>query len=59
MADIIIVGVLAVIVFFVLRGELRKLRRGQCSGGCSGCAGCSAGCPCCSPAGHAKKKTEI
>lgn len=39
MADIIIITTLAVIVFFIVRSQLRKLRKGQCSGGCAGCSG--------------------
>lgn len=44
MADIIIIAALAIIVFFIVRSQLRKLRRGQCSGGCSGCSGNCCGC---------------
>ncbi len=44
MADVIIIAVLAVIVFFIVRGQLRKLRKGQCSGGCAGCSGSCNGC---------------
>lgn len=45
MADVIIIAALAVIVFFIVRSQLRKLRRGQCSGGCEGCCGsCGGGC---------------
>ena len=44
MADIIIITIIAITVFFIVRGELRKLRRRQCCGGCSGCNGCCAGC---------------
>ncbi len=44
MADIIIITIIAITVFFIVRGELRKLRRGQCCGGCSGCSGSCAGC---------------
>lgn len=40
MADFIIIAVLAVIVFFILRGHIHRLRGGQCSGGCAGCPGC-------------------
>lgn len=47
MADIIIVTALAIVVFFIVRGQLRKLRRGQCSGGCAGCSGSCAGCRSC------------
>lgn len=41
MADVIIITVLAVAVFFVIRRELKKLRKGQC---CSGCAECKRNC---------------
>lgn len=44
MADAIIITVLAIIVFFVLRSQLRKLRRGHCIGGCAGCSGSCSGC---------------
>ena len=44
MADVIIIAALAVIVFFIVRSQLRKLRRGQCSGGCAGCGGACSGC---------------
>ncbi len=43
MADIIIIAILAVAVFFILKSGLGKLRRGECAGGCAGCQGC-AGC---------------
>ena len=46
MADIIIIAVLAIIVFFILRSQLGKLRKGQCAGGCAGCAGCGNGGSC-------------
>lgn len=42
-ADIIIIAILAVVVFFILKSQIGKARRGECSGGCSGCSGC-AGC---------------
>lgn len=57
MADIIIIAVLAVAVFFILRGQLAKLRKGQCVGGCSSCAGCAhcaAGCSAQKPEEKAK-----
>ena len=41
MADIIIITVLGIVVFFVVRSQLHKLRKGQCGGGCEGCQGCS------------------
>lgn len=44
MADVIIVMVLAVTVFFVVRSQLHKLRSGQCGGGCAGCPESCAGC---------------
>lgn len=45
MVDVIIIAVLAVIVFFIVKSQLRKLGRGQCSGGCEGCCGsCGGGC---------------
>ena len=44
MADIIIITALAVIVFFIVRSQLRKLRKGQCSGGCAGCSGSCGSC---------------
>lgn len=48
MADIIIIAVLGVVVFFILRGQMKKARSGQCGGGCAGCPGCSGcgGCGC-------------
>lgn len=42
MADVIIIAALAMAVFFIVRGQIR--RRGQCPGGCAGCGGGS-GCP--------------
>ena len=44
MADIIIIAALAIIVFFIVRSQLRKLRKGQCSSGCAGCCGSCSGC---------------
>lgn len=44
MTDIIIIAVLAIAVFFIIRNELKKISRGQCTGGCSGCGGCSSEC---------------
>lgn len=41
MADIIIITILAIAVFFIIRSQLRRIRRGECSGGCAGCTGCS------------------
>ncbi len=40
MADFFILGILAIVVFFILRSRLRKSR--QQGGGCPGCSGCSA-----------------
>lgn len=37
LADIVIIAILATAVFFILRGQIRKYRKGQCCGGCSGC----------------------
>lgn len=37
MVDIIIIAIIATAAFFILRSQLKKLRRGQCSGGCPGC----------------------
>lgn len=47
MADVIIITIIAIAVFFIVRGELRKLRRGQCSGGCAGCDGSCRSCSGC------------
>lgn len=45
MADIIIITVLAVVVFFIVRNQLGKLRKGQCGKGCGGCCGgCNGSC---------------
>ncbi|MCM1064818.1 MAG: FeoB-associated Cys-rich membrane protein [Eubacterium sp.] len=44
MADVIIITVLAIVVFFIVRSQLRKLRKGQCGGGCAGCCGSCSGC---------------
>ena len=49
MADIIIIAALATAVFFILRGQLGKLRKGQCAGGCAGCSSCGS---CGSCGGH-------
>lgn len=38
LADIVIIAVLATAVLFILRGQIRKYRKGQCCGGCSGCS---------------------
>lgn len=37
MIDIIIITVIAIAVFFIVRHELRRLRRGRCCGDCAGC----------------------
>ena len=47
MADIIIVTILAIAVFFVVRNQLHKLRSGQCCGDCAGCNGSGAECQSC------------
>lgn len=44
MADVVIISILVIAVFFILRGQVRKIRRGQCSGGCPGCCGSCSGC---------------
>ncbi len=44
MADMIIIAALAAAVFFILRGQIRKLRSGQCAGGCAGCSAGGSGC---------------
>ena len=44
MVDIIIIAIIATAAFFILRSQLKKLRRGQCSGGCPGCQGSCGGC---------------
>lgn len=44
MADIIIITIIAIAVFFIVRSELKKLSRGQCSGGCTGCSGNCSSC---------------
>lgn len=43
-ADFIVIAILAAAVFFILRGQIRKFRRGQCSGGCPGCSGSCGSC---------------
>lgn len=42
MADVIIIAALATAVFFILRSQLGKLRKGQCAGGCGSCGSCGA-----------------
>lgn len=44
LADIVIIVILAAAVFFILRGQIRRLHQGQCSGGCHGCSGNCSGC---------------
>ena len=44
MGDVIIITVIAIAVFFILRSQIRKLRKGQCIGGCAGCSGSCKGC---------------
>ena len=44
MGDIIIVTVIMTAVFFILRRQIRKFRRGECGGGCAGCSGSCCGC---------------
>ena len=50
MVDIIIIAIIATAAFFILRSQLKKLRRGQCSGGCTGCQGSCGGCAGCGAA---------
>jgi len=56
MADIIIIAILGSVIFLIVRGQLKKIRRGQCAGGCAGCTGCSS-CGC--HAADADKKEEV
>lgn len=44
LADIVIIAILVATVFFIVRSQIRKLRQGQCSGGCPGCSGSCSGC---------------
>ncbi|MCH5341076.1 MAG: FeoB-associated Cys-rich membrane protein [Acetatifactor sp.] len=44
LADIAIIVILAAAVFFILRGQIRRIHHGQCSGGCHGCTGNCSGC---------------
>ena len=44
LADIVIIATLVTAVFFILRSQIRKLRQGQCSGGCPGCGGSCSDC---------------
>ncbi len=52
MADFIIVAILAVIVFFILRGRFGGNGKGACGGGCAGCSGC------CGHSCHQEKNTR-
>lgn len=45
MADMIMITVLAITAFMVIRGRLRRIGKGCCSGGCAGCSGCSEALP--------------
>lgn len=53
MADIIIITIIAIAVFFIVRNGLKKLRKGQCCGGCPGCGG---GCRSCDSMSGQKKE---
>lgn len=53
MANVIVITIIAVAVFFIVRSELKKLSRGQCSGGCPGCNGSCGSC-----AGTSVRKEE-
>lgn len=55
MVDIIIITIIAAAAFFILRSQLKKLCRGQCSGGCPGCQGSCGGCAGC---GAAQEETS-
>lgn len=44
LADIVIITILVITVFFILRSQIRKIRRGQCGCGCSGGYGSCCGC---------------
>lgn len=43
MVDVIIIAVIAIAAFFIVRGQIRRLRKGQC-GGCPGCCGSCGSC---------------
>lgn len=45
MADMIMTTALVIAVFMVIRGRLRRIGKGCCSGGCAGCSGCSDALP--------------
>ncbi|HIW80428.1 MAG TPA: FeoB-associated Cys-rich membrane protein [Candidatus Acetatifactor stercoripullorum] len=42
MADIVIVAAIAIAAFFIIRNQLRRIRKGGCGCGCAGCSGCGA-----------------
>ena len=48
-ADVVIIAVIALVVFFVVRGMIRDKKAGKssCGGSCAGCGAC-AGCSGCS-----------
>ena len=48
-ADIVIIAVIALAVFFIVRGMIRNKKAGKpsCGGSCAGCGAC-AGCSGCS-----------
>ena len=50
-ADIVIIAVIALVVFFVVRGMIRDKKAGKssCGGSCAGCGACAgcAGCHAC------------
>ena len=37
MGDVVVLLALLAGVFLILRSQIRKFRRGECSGGCPGC----------------------
>ena len=47
LADIIIILILAVIVFCIVRGQIRNRCSGRRSCGCGGCTGCTGNCDGC------------
>lgn len=58
MGTAIVLVVLCVIVFFIARSEIRKLKSGQCTGSCAGCSGSCASCGGCSTKQTKKTKRE-
>lgn len=53
MVDVLIIAVLAVTVYFIVRSQLGRLRKGRCCGDCAGCCNsCGGDC------GTAESKTE-